>query len=109
MGDEGDYWRAHREWEQKQKRQRRDAVTDEDYETARQCAINRGFDLIKVSDVQYRLEPLDGSWLLNIYPGNRRLYGDPNRPKRAPYLKIKHWLYLEEIIVAADEAVRKGD
>jgi len=53
------------------------------------------------SEIHYSLrKPQENSWILNIYPGNRRLYYDQNKAK-GPYLKLKENWTLYEVVEAA--------
>lgn len=53
------------------------------------------------SEIHYSLrKPQENSWLLNIYPGNRRLYYDRNKP-RGPRLKLKDNWKLVDVVLAA--------
>lgn len=60
-----------------------------DFHDASRLARKHGFLLVCHNDVHYQIRPDNGSWLLNIYPGNRRLYTDTNYPNKAPFLADK--------------------
>lgn len=54
------------------------------------------------NDVHYLLEPAGGAWLVNLYPGNGRVYGDRNRPERGPYLALpERWTLRDAVLAAA--------
>lgn len=71
------------------------------YNAAAQLATQVGWILNCHSEVHYSLrKPQGNSWILNIYPGNRRLYYDQNKP-RGPCLKVKDNWNLLDIVQAA--------
>ena len=70
------------------------------YQDAAQFASGHGMRLKQLDPAHYQLVGPDNS-LLNIYPGNQRLYHDPNRPK-PPYLKLPEpWTLLDVVKSAA--------
>ena len=60
--------------------------------------------LRRFTESHYQLSPMDWSWILNIYPGNRRLYSD--RTKVAPYLNVPDNWGLMDVVKAAIAAER---
>lgn len=74
---------------------------------ARQVAAQAGLTLIQHTEVHYGLQSPDG-WLLNIYPGNRRLYHDRQRPK-PPFLRVKPDWNLLDVVQAAITASGNTD
>jgi len=68
-----------------------------------------GLRLVRHNDAHYQIfGPGERGWLINIYPGNHRLYSDPKRPK-APRLARRmplDWV-LEDVVTAAIAAERK--
>lgn len=71
------------------------------YQAAAQLATQVGWLFNRHSEVHYSLrKPQGNSWILNIYPGNRRLYYDQNKPK-GPYLKVKDNWNLLDVVQAA--------
>jgi hypothetical protein len=94
----------------------RDAIdrrqqADRDFGEAQRLAQQSGLFLRKCSPTQYQLSvwnvPATG-WLINIYPGNRRIYADPKRP-RAPYLRLPDGWGLIDVVRVAVEAVAQAD
>lgn len=81
---------------------RRARATLEFFE-ARDFCIDRGMDLRKNSDTHYSL--FGDGWLLDIYPGNQRLYRPENREPRAPFLELPNEWGLLDVVKAAT----KGD
>ena len=77
----------------------------EDFGEAQQLAAAHGLFLVERSGAHYQLSTEPLGWLLNIYPGNCRIYADPNRAK-APWLKLAYgeWT-LRAIVEAAVNAV----
>ena len=71
----------------------------EHFAAAHQLAAQAGLVLAQHTDVHYGLQSPSG-WLLNVYPGNRRLYHDRQRPK-PPFLKLKPDWNLLDVVRAA--------
>jgi len=68
---------------------------------AKKLAKSVGLVLVKHSPVHYALRQKGkGGWILNIYPGNRRLYHDRKRPK-PPYLDLPEKWTLRDVVAAA--------
>ena len=87
MGDTGDLWRESKELQQRKKELNRNQATA-DYDQAARLAKDHGLELRKISAVHYQLiRPKPTYWILNIYPGNQRLYGDNKH--RPPFVEIK--------------------
>lgn len=76
------------------------------FESARSIAEQRGMHLVQRSDVHYQLSPgielamKQGAWLLNIYPGNQRLYSDKAK-SRSPFLTVPSPWTLVDVVRAA--------
>jgi len=85
----------------------RRAVSNNEFGAASQLATQSGMTLVRHSEVHYQLRGQAG-WLLNIYPGNRRLYHDRNRPK-PPYLKVDPNWTLIDIVRTAIAASNNTD
>jgi hypothetical protein len=57
------------------------------FEAAKNMAQLHGLHLRQLSAVHYQLRKFGGvGWLINLYPGNQRIYADGRR--KAPYLRI---------------------
>lgn len=82
-------------------------MSNDTFVEARQLAAQSGMVLVQHSDVHYQLKGQAG-WLLNIYPGNQRLYHDRNRPK-PPYLDVKLDWNLIDVVHAAIVALKNMD
>ena len=82
------------------KRHARTAAAVEAFSEVSALAAANGLRLERKTDIQYQLMPQDRSWLLNIYPSNRRLYRDLNK-QGAPYLKLPaNWTLLDVVRAA---------
>ena len=82
------------------------AAATEDFATANDLAVRHGLRLSRLSDTHYQLT--DGSWLINVYPGNCRLFADKKKA-RAPFLDVpKPWV-LDEVVNAAVRALAAED
>jgi hypothetical protein len=66
-----------------------------------------GLRLVRKTEVHYQLSPVDESpsWLLNIYPSNRRLYHDTNKPRTAPFLRLPDKWDLLDVVRAARKQI----
>lgn len=85
----------------------RRAASKEAFAAARQLAAQAGMTLVQHTEVHYGLQSPAG-WLLNIYPGNRRLYHDRQKPK-PPFLKVRPDWTLMDIVKAAVAASNNTD
>lgn len=83
------------------KRERRESATG-DFREASTLAAQNGLTLTRKSETHYQLTSKSG-WLMNVYPGNCRLYHDRNRPA-APYLRVPSPWTLADIVRAAIKA-----
>lgn len=73
-----------------------------EFEGAKAYAEHHGFKLVMHTESHYQLIA-PGRWLLNIYPGNCRLYDDRNQNERAPYIHIKAPWTLQQVVESAVE------
>jgi hypothetical protein len=110
MGDIADYmideFIAQRFEDKAEKKQNRRQAAGE-FENAKTVAFAGGLILRKVDDTLYQLWPRGKrTWLLNVYPGNRRLWFDRNFAK-PPYLRLSDEWGLIDVVQAAIEALRK--
>ena len=79
-----------------------------DFQLAQRLASSAGLRLSKRNETLYHLEPLDKSWLQNIFPGNHRLYYDRNRPQKTPYIKVENGCWaLIDIVTETIKALAK--
>lgn len=99
------HWEEHKAQVAADKSQRRQAAID-DFDAARRLADESDLRLRACvnKDVSglcshYQLRSTNPKWLLNIYPGNRRLYWDPNL--KGPFLYIDKTWSLRSVVVAA--------
>ena len=63
-------------------------------------AGDHGIALLAHTESHYQMRHPDG-WILNVYPGNRRLYWDPN--KKGLFLKLPENWTLRDVVIAAVE------
>lgn len=93
-----------RDQSQDARQRRRDAAV-RDFPPVRQHAREAGFQLIRQTDAHYQLWAPGRKWLVNLYPGNCRLYHD--KKKRGPYLRVsEEWSLMEVVEAAIQEAVK---
>ncbi len=106
MSDTADLWNAIKE-ERKVERHSRHDSSEANFKDAQESANLAGMTLRAcVAGIHYQLRGRD--WLINLYPGNQRIYRDSNKSK-APYLKLafdRDWT-LTDIVRAAKEAIEK--
>lgn len=77
------------------------------FQEAQTLAEANGLYLVRHAKVHYQLSPDDRSWLLNIYPSNRRLYHDPKKP--GPFLRVPpDWTLLDVVKAALKAEKAKG-
>ena len=107
MPDE--YWAAYREVTNARKADRRLASNRTAAEAMRVAAGN-GYQLRQVAEDSWQLRSPAG-WLLNVYPTTQRLYANPTREPKPPYLrprlpKQRAWTVLDvvRVAIATDEA-----
>lgn len=96
-------WEEYKERQQVEKAAYREAAAQV-FDQARQLAHDVGLDLRKHTDSHYSLRGRQhgSSWVLNLYPGNQRLYSDPKH--RGPFLKVpKPWTFSDVIRAAAQK------
>lgn len=86
---------------------RRDAATAQ-HQQAKELAASNGMTLRRIGGNHYQLEHVKERWLINLYPGNRRIHLDEHRP-RAPFLRVPaEWTLIEVVQAAiAKQAVAK--
>jgi len=68
-------------------------------------AAKAGLVLVCHTDAHYQLRDAGHTWIINIYPGNRRLYHDTQ--KRGPYLHVRDEWTLLEVVHAASRATKR--
>jgi hypothetical protein len=88
---------------QEAREKRRDAA-EAAFPEARALAASAEFRLLRHSVAHYQLWSPDRKWLLNIYPGNRRLFHD--KEKSGPYLRVPDEWTLLDVVQAA---IRQGE
>ena len=78
-----------------------------DFAQASTLAAQNGLRFSRLSETQYHLKgkfPDGRPWLMNVYPGNCRIYHDPN--KRGPFIDISFGWGLLDVVEAAIKAMR---
>lgn len=96
------------EQSQEKRAARMDVAGGQSDEAAR-LAADAGLTLIRQTEVHYQLYPKGCRWLLNIYPSNRRLYRDPNKPEKVPFLRIPdRWTLLDVVRAACEKRARES-
>lgn len=109
MGDMADDFRAWDEAKKKASRKRRERAWTA-FDAAKKRAADAGLRLTRHSEQHYQIS--DGAWIINLYPGNQRIYADPKR-RRAPFLELKRpWSLMDAVEAAinqrAEAYVKKG-
>lgn len=99
------YFRKQRQSEGRSRR----AMSAAEFPEAARVAAERGLRLIRHDDAHYALRK-DGAWLLNLYPGNQRLYYDRAWPQKPPYLHVPSpWSLLDCVRAASGEEIEGAD
>lgn len=89
----------------KGRRRENRSIAEDEFAPAQKLAELNSLHLRQCSTTQYQLTHHTKKWLLNIYPGNCRLYHDTNRP--GDYLEVKSPWDLMDVVVAAAKRERK--
>ena len=67
-------------------------------------AAQAGFLLRRHSNIHYSITNKNSNqenrWIMNLYPGNLRIYSDVNCPKKAPFLKLPLMWNLIDVVDA---------
>ena len=80
-----------------------------DFAVASTLAAQHGLAFVRKTDAHYHLYPHNRQWLLNVYPGNCRLYNDPNKQTQPPYLGIPTpWTLTEVVQVMVHELKKRS-
>ena len=94
-------------------RQNNRVTAADDFEMAKLAAARNGLTLKRQTDAHYQVSKNGAGWLLNIYPGNQRIYRDPNKPA-APHLDLQGvheecrcWKLID-IVMAVAQATNGG-
>lgn len=104
MSEQGELWRALRTESKQQRKQARDVAKGSFHEAAA-AARKAGLSLIQRDDHHYQLRGnRHGDWLINLYPGNGRVYADRNKAQ-APFLELPEYWTLMDLVDAAIKAV----
>lgn len=93
----------------KTNQERRAASRDEagrEFDDAKRLAISYGFELKKKSEGHYQLiyhpQVTLQFFIYNIYPGNHRIYADPNHT--GPFLELNgEWGLIDVVMSAAEK------
>lgn len=101
MSEIGDVYKAIKEVDRQDRESNREAALSQ-FELAQELAERHGMIFVQRTESHYQLSR-DG-WLINVYPGNRRIYADRNKV-RAPYLSVPDEWNLMDVIEAAVKAI----
>lgn len=99
-------YRVYKALEEEVRRDRREnrEQAEAGFPAARKLAAANGLSLRRYDDTLYQLRS-DRGWLLNVYPGNQRLYSPKDRTPEAPILWAIHerqaaWTLLDVVMAA---------
>jgi len=99
MGDMRDTFRAMDDARKERAERRRKAAAQEYPEAATLAGAN-DLNLIRRSDQHYQLTGRKpNQWIMNLYPGNGRLFGD--KKHMPPFLRVSAEWTLSEVVNAA--------
>ncbi len=95
--------------EQSATNQARRAAAEATFETVAEYAWLHNLRLAQRSETHYQLTDiqLETTWILNIYPGNCRLYHDKNLPM-PPFLKLGAKWTLRQVVEAMVRTIAQG-
>jgi hypothetical protein len=82
-------------------------IADHDFPSAQRRCRSIGLTLMKHNETHYTLRRDPGGFLLSIYPGNKRLFHDPNRAK-LPFIQVPEDWCLEDVITAVIDTYLGG-
>jgi hypothetical protein len=99
-------WADFRDEKKRRKYRRRQRATRE-FSEAHAEAAKAGLVLVRNTEDHYQLSPIDGAWIMNLYPGTQRLYSDPNR--RPPWIEVPRPWTLADVVKAAAKAEGKSN
>lgn len=114
MSEIGELFQAYREAKQAEGHERRWSA-DDLFRQAKGRAEGAGLSLIQIDGqgpraprnaAHYQLRSPTAGWLLNIYPGNGRLYWDPRY--RGPFLRVREGWTLLDVIEATIQQMERG-
>ncbi len=88
-----------------ERREARRDLAAEQFPGARGIAERAGVTLRRFTEAHYQLRGPRGKWIINIDPGNRRMFHDQH--KRGPYLEVSAEWTLLEVVHAALRAMEK--
>ena len=99
---------SHLDPEQSQaERKARRIGASQDFRSAQLLAKEAGMVLLCHGEAHYQLVYGRDRWVLNIYPGNQRLYHD--KAHQGPYLNLAFWPWsLEDVVRAAIRATAEA-
>lgn len=89
------------------------AAAEAGFEDARRVAAAAGLRLRRCTAGHYQLrgDAAGGEWILDLYPGNRRIYRGKHRGRpRAPLIPLHGWTLLTAVQAYADreKGARRG-
>jgi len=84
MSETTEFYKALKAVQREEAKSNRDSA-EGSFHAAAKLARSKGLSLTQRSDSHYQLR--GGRWLINLYPGNQRIYADRNKD-RAPYLDV---------------------
>jgi hypothetical protein len=87
-----------------QQKDKRYKAASDDFEEAQRLAIQHGLKLLRFTDMHYQLRDDKLDYVINLYPGNQRIYVD-RQHKRPPFLDLSHPWRLQEVVTTL---VQKG-
>lgn len=97
-------WRAIKKDGQRRGEENRRQASDI-FEEARTLAQQYGLLLTRHTDQHYSLRAPQG-WIINLYPGNRRIFHDEKR--QGPFLKLpRKWTLVDVVRAAADATTER--
>ena len=98
MSEIGEVYKALKAIDNEARAEIRDEAAQQ-YAEASAKAKKHGFELKNCSYAHYQLKT--DKWIINLYPGNGRIYADKNQKAKAPFLKVPIGWTLMDVVDAA--------
>lgn len=100
MSDMGDVFKALKQHRRQHGFNRR-LQAGLDFQQASSAAAQFNMRLIQHTETHYSLRHTKG-WIINLYPGNQRIFRDQNNKVHSPYLKLPNdWTLLDVVEACA--------
>lgn len=104
MSEESEWWKGIKKQRQNEAADRRSVAASE-FASASAMATRSGLELMQLTPTHFQLR--GRGWIINLYPGNQRIYKDRSTREKAPHLELQETWRLSDVVVAAIESNAK--